>query len=305
MRMLITALAVAVVAIGVAALGWVGRSGSPGLAARLQQEKDALEQELALAGSRLKRQDQELEATRLEIERLTSQLADAEHQAARAAALAETVERVDAAVSEPEEPPQATMADEPLQDRRDWWERRRGGDDGEELTPEEQEARRAEWAARRQEFANRMRENVSNFYSSQLEKAGDSASQQRILAMEDYSNYMMDLFQQMRATEDEEERDRLREEMDSARDTMRSLVDEQQDQMLRQLASEIGVNSGTRQDEFVSRMRETIEDPFFRAEGMLGGVGGGRGRWGGGFEGFGGGRGEGGPDSSPAGPTPR
>src|SRR5690606_15086052 len=136
------------------------------------------------------------------------------------------------------------------------------------------EARRAEWEARRQEFANRMRENVSNFYNSKLETAGDAASQQRILAMEDYSNYMMDLFQQMRATEDEAERERLRAEMDSARDTMRTLVTDQQDQMLRDLAADMGVTSGSRQDEFVTRMRETMEDPFFRGEGMLGGGGG-------------------------------
>ena len=286
---LVVIVGISVVAAAVAMGVWYGRSAAVENAARLQRQKDALSLELASTGDRLQSQEAELEQTRLEIDRLQSHIADLEREAKEAAALA-SVESVDTTLPEPEQAPQAVVADASprADDRRSRWGRPRDG--GQDLTPEEEAARRAEWETRRQEFATRMRENVSSFFDSKLEQAGDAAAQQRILSMEDYSNYMMDLFQQMRATEDEEERDSLRTEMDTARETMRTLVTEQQDQMLRDLASDMGVRSGTRQDEFVTRMRTTMEDPFFQSQGMLGG--GGRGRWGGG--GFGGGGGPGG-----------
>jgi hypothetical protein len=286
---LIILLAVVVAVAGTVAGSWYGRGASSESAARLQQEKDALAQASARAAEELAAREADLERVREENDSLKSELAAVERELAKVSASVTPVDEFAGAPVETAEEPQAAVAEEPETDRRDRRDRR--GPGGEELTPEEMEARRAEWAARREEFATRMRDNVSEFFTNQMAQADDTASQERIKSMEEYSTYMMELFQQMRATEDEEEQAALREEMDAARDTMRTLVTAQQDDMLRDLANEMGVQSGTRQDEFVTRMRDTMESPFFRSPENVMGGGGRRGGWGGGF----GRGGEGGP----------
>ncbi len=278
---LIIVVAVLVAVAGTVVGSWYGRSAASESAARLQQEKDALAHASARAAEELAAREADLERVREENDSLKSDLAAVQRELAKVSASVTPVDEFAGDPVETPEEPQAAVAEEPETDRRDRRDRR--GPGGEELTPEEMEARRAEWAARREEFATRMRDNVSEFFTNQMAQADDTTSQERIKSMEEYSTYMMELFQQMRATEDEEEQATLREEMDAARDTMRTLVTAQQDDMLRDLANEMGVQSGTRQDEFVTRMRDTMESPFFRSPDNILGGGGRRGGWGGGF----------------------
>jgi hypothetical protein len=166
------------------------------------------------------------------------------------------------------EAPEAAPAREPRRDERG---RGRGGIDWNS----------EEWQARREEFANRARERIADFATRQLERANDPASQQRVLAMEEYSNYMMDLMQEMRAAANDEQREQLREEMRTARESMQTLVTQQQDHLLRQTAQNFGITNASKQEEFVQAMRSTMQDPFFRSpDGGMMGVG--RGGFGGG-----------------------
>lgn len=259
----------------------------------------------AAENAALKRQvqDAEMRLTRLENENasLYSQLEDA-----RALAEARAVEAVDPvaelAFAEPEDPIEPMAAPPPRSpaerrergsgdrdrdrgERRDRWE---GAGDWGSMTPEEREARR-------QEFAARARQRIDEMTAAEMAKTSDAAAQQRLAALNEQLNYMMDLTQSMREAQTEEERQVLRDSMAQARDTIRELSEQQQDYMLRQLASQFGITSPAVQDQFIASLRETQDAPFFQGPRAFT-----RGGWGG-FPGggFGGGGGQPGGNSAP------
>ena len=141
---------------------------------------------------------------------------------------------------------------------------------------------RGDWQARgeeRREFAQQMRENVQGYLAGEFERATDPAARERLQAMTEYTDHMFDLRRQMSETEDPEEREALHEEMHQAGQEARSLVEEQRNEILRQVASSFGVKPDE-QDEFGSAMRAAMESPFFRMSPFMfsgGGPGGGRG----------------------------
>lgn len=164
-------------------------------------------------------------------------------------------------------------------------------------TPEEREARR-------QEFATRMQENMSNFFTGELEKSNTPEMQERLVALEQKTQEMMDLRSQMRAAQTEEERQALGQAFGETMSAARDIMQEQQGDMLGAIANQFGITKESDQAAFEQAVRSAMESPMFSNNpGALlwsagrptdGGDGGGAGR--GGFGGgFGGGGFRGGP----------
>ncbi|HIJ73852.1 MAG TPA: hypothetical protein HPP83_07105 [Candidatus Hydrogenedentes bacterium] len=133
-------------------------------------------------------------------------------------------------------------------------------DDADLTRRRERETRRREWMERGRE---RYRENMA----AALDNETDEAARERIAAIEEYGDYAMDLMQQMRAAETDEERAALREELGEVFQTSRALVYEQQEHMLRRVAEQHGIGTPSVQDSFVDAMRHTLTSPFFRTGG--------------------------------------
>lgn len=167
---------------------------------------------------------------------------------------------------------------------------RRGGDNPDE-TDAEREARIAQMRQEREQRGAEMRDRLRTFMDEQIQNAPDKATQDRLASINAYSETMMDLFQQMREAQTDEERDALRAQLQENGTVARQLVKEQQDFMMRESLRQSGVSDPKAQDAAMQSLRQTMEGPFFRGPLAWGGGGGGPGGPGGGF--FGGGRGRG------------
>ncbi len=159
--------------------------------------------------------------------------------------------------------------------------------DGDGTSAEEEERQRRQ--ERMREFMGSIRERTGDFLASQVEQTNDPAVKQRLAAIAENVNYLMEAGQAMRHAETDEERDALREQFGQARDQLQSLVKEQQNDVLRDMASSYGITDPAKQDAFISSYGELRENPFFSSP-MLSGFGG----YGGGPGGYRG-RGRGGP----------
>jgi hypothetical protein len=163
--------------------------------------------------------------------------------------------------------------------------RRRGGDDREppkEGTPEyaEWQERRERWQQEREERSREFRSRMDGFFDEAMQKTTDPVAQNRIAAINDYTNYTMDLFREMRNAETDEERDQIRQDLSITFEETRSLVRDQQDYLISETLKENGVSDPQKQQALVSAVRETMEDPFFRMGGRGGGPPGGGWGWG-------------------------
>jgi hypothetical protein len=133
----------------------------------------------------------------------------------------------------------------------------------------------------------RMRERMDGYIDSETAKTNDPAVQQRLTTLKEQSDYMLELMQKMRDTMDEKERAAAQQEFAQVRGTVTGLVQEQQDYMLQQLATQNGITDPQKQQAFINSLRETQASPFFSSPMMS--FGGRRGGGQGGFGGFGGG----------------
>jgi hypothetical protein len=131
-------------------------------------------------------------------------------------------------------------------------------------TPTEEAKRRAQWEQRRREFAARIRERVGDFLQAEMDATGDPNVQDRLEAMGEYVDYYMELRVALRAAETEEEKEELRGTLADATQTMRELLTEQQDEILRDVLSEQGITAGQKQEEFIAALRQAQSSPFFR-----------------------------------------
>ncbi len=174
-------------------------------------------------------------------------------------------------VSPAEEEPQAD-------ERRGNWRPPEPGEAG----YEEWQTRREEWRAERDERVADFRERMQGYFDEAMQQAPDAAVKNRIAAINEYSDYTMDLMREMRTAETEEERQAIREELGATWEASRALVREQQDYLLKETLKVNGVTNAQQQDRLVQAMRQTMEDPFFRMPGGggPGGPWGGRGRGG-------------------------
>ena len=170
--------------------------------------------------------------------------------------------------------------------------RRRGGWRDREPTEEE----RAAWQERRETFRQEMRQRVDDFFDDEYAAAPTTEAQERVAQVKEDIDYMIELRDAMRNAETNEERDEIRDEMMQTGMELRDLVVAQQDDMLRSVAENFGIESTEQQDAFITTIRGVQSSPYFQPERYMGGMG--RGRPGG----FGGRRPPGGPP--PGGPPP-
>lgn len=199
-----------------------------------------------------------------------------------------TEETLDAAALEPET---AGAAPDGEGDRGPGRDRGERGDRGDRWggTPEERQARR-------EEFAARMQENMANFFTGELEKSSTPEMQERLVALEQKTQEMMDIRSQMRAAETDEEREALGAAFGETMTAAREIMQEQQADMLGAIANQFGITKEADQVAFEQAVRAAVDSPMFSdnpgalmwgaGRGADGGEGfGGRGFSGGGFRG--------------------
>lgn len=176
--------------------------------------------------------------------------------------LAEDITEINASAEE--------QATEPPSEERREREGRRGRWGG-DATPEEREARR-------QEFVTRMQDNLTQFFTGELNKSGSPATQERLIALENQIHDMMELRMQMRNAETDEERQALEqafgETMTAARDTMK----EQQREMVDSLADQFNIKGKENRQAFQQALEAAVDSPFFsdNPSAIMFGGGGGR-----------------------------
>lgn len=160
----------------------------------------------------------------------------------------------EAAVDASAGPPEGAAPEEPPADeqtaRRERGARWGGG------TPEEREARR-------QEFATRMQENMSNFFTGELEKSSTPEMQERLVALEQKTQEMMDLRSQMRAAQTDEEREALGQAFGESMSAAREIMEAQQGDMLGAIANQFGITKESDRAAFEQAVRSAVDSPIF------------------------------------------
>lgn len=204
---------------------------------------------------RLSAQVAELQADR---DRLTSESWDLTHQlsevldAQEASAATEAVQAADTG-EEAQPDGQAGADDAERSGRRSRWSR--------SPSPEQQQ----QWAERRQSFEDRL----NQMLTAQVAQMNDPAAGDRLDALMEWRDYQQDLRQQLRDAQTDEERNAVLAAMDEARQNARQLLLDQQNALLRDVATQSGIRGGKNQDQFVSALRQTLNSPFFQMDRML------------------------------------
>lgn len=273
--------------------GYVATSAQAGrLRADLETARSEAVQHEAkarLAAEDLAQVSAQVAALRADYDRLRDRVAESEARRAAAETAAETAEAEGESVQQLfENFATALESAPPAEPRRRTAPPDMRDDSGEPTA--DASMRREEWDARRREFAGRMRETMNQFLEDRIAASQDPAERQRLASIGEYADYMMELRDQMRAAETEEDRERVREAMGQAADTMRTLVQDQQNQVMRQALASQGVTDTQKQDEMLSAMREAQSSPFFRIPFGFGPPGSGEGGFGDGGRGRGRGR---------------
>lgn len=238
-----------------------------------RQQAAALKRQAEAAELRLARLETENESLRAQLDRAHENLAAAPAQVPEFEPEPPTPEPEDAAEAGAEARPPARDPRERT-DRSRWEDGQGFGPDGGDPAQREE---------RRQEFATRMRQRVDEMFGAEMAKSNDPVVQERLTALNEQVQYMMDLRQQMRDAQTDEDREVLRQTIDQTRDNIRTLTEQQQEYMLRQLAAQSGITSTNAQDQFIAGLRDVQQSPYFNP-GLMGGGFGGRG---GGFGGRG------------------
>lgn len=208
-----------------------------------------------------------------DLARMERELAAAREAARRAAQEASESLVTDVFPALPPEPVEdlARTDGEPQNDARTDWRGR-----WESLSEEEREA----MMDRRREFMSGFQERISAFLDDRMMQSTDQYEQERMAALQEYMAYMGDLRRQMREAASEEEREQLGELMRQSGEEMIGIMRDQQNHLLLQVAREYGITDPQKQGEFINRMQDLRQDPFFQGPMMYGGGGfrGGRGR---------------------------
>ncbi len=154
---------------------------------------------------------------------------------------------------------------------------RRGGRGRWDMSEEERAERRVRW----EEYREQRRVEREEFFEQAITEAPDGLAQERIAAIEEYAGYLRGFWGAMHEADGDEEREALHEELTEGLDSMRELVAEQQDYMLRDMAARQGITDEAKQDAFVEAFREIETSPFFREYARWPGMGdgGGLGMW--------------------------
>lgn len=140
---------------------------------------------------------------------------------------------------------------------------RRGRDDG--LTDEERAERREQWRERVDERISSMRAELQETMDERIRSTNDPAARRRLAEIAEYSQDLFDWGRLIREAEGEE-RDAYRQHMRETTSHVRSLVEEQREHMLRDLASEYGITDPQQQRSFLRQLERTQSDEFFERD---------------------------------------
>ena len=135
-----------------------------------------------------------------------------------------------------------------------------------ERRPDDEESR-----ARREEFVNRMRNGMLDRWDREWETATPE-SKERITAIANYEQELMDIRGGIRSAQTDEERLIIIEEMSTTREAMNQTMKDEQNAQLSNLAVKYGVSDPEKIDQFVLDTQKTLNSPIF--QGGRGGGGG-------------------------------
>lgn len=134
---------------------------------------------------------------------------------------------------------------------------RRGGPPWDrDSTPEEREARR-------QEFAAQMQDNLTSFFTGELDKSSTPEMKERLVTLETQVYDMMELRRQMRDVEDEAEREALRQAFSDTMAAAEATMKDQQRDMIDAIAAQFDITSSADKQAFQSAVRAAVKSPFF------------------------------------------
>jgi hypothetical protein len=139
------------------------------------------------------------------------------------------------------------------------------------------EERREEWRTRRQEITAQMQARMTDFLAQQYDTAPDLATRQRMSDISTHLNAMNELRALLDKAETDEERAKLEEELQQTQDATRSLLREQQQEVMANAAENLGLTTEEEQQAYAESVRQVMQSPFTWAP-MMGGGGGGFGR---------------------------
>lgn len=150
---------------------------------------------------------------------------------------------------------------------------RRGSRFREEGPPEgETEGQRDE---RRRSFAEDYRQRMSDFLTEKIASSKDPAEKERIASIGEYMQSLMEQRQQLRDAQTDEDRQAIFDTMRQNSDVLRSMVEEQQDKVMRDSLASKGITNRSEQDTIIQAYKESQDNPFFSGPFTM--FGGGRG----------------------------
>jgi hypothetical protein len=132
--------------------------------------------------------------------------------------------------------------------------------------PDDEESR-----AQREEFVDRMRNGMLDRWDREWETATPE-SKERITAIANYEQELMDIRGGIRSAQTDEERSIIIEEMSTTREAMNQTMKDEQNAQLSNLAVKYGVSDPEKIDQFVLDTQKTLNSPIF--QGGRGGGGG-------------------------------
>jgi hypothetical protein len=104
---------------------------------------------------------------------------------------------------------------------------------------------------------------MANVFTGELEKSSTPEMQERLVALEQKTHEMMDLRNQMRTAETDEEREALGRAFGETMSAAREIMQEQQADMLGAIANQFGITKESDQAAFEQAVRAAVDSPLF------------------------------------------
>lgn len=132
-----------------------------------------------------------------------------------------------------------------------------------ERTPEE----RAKMEAKVAEYFARVREGKNNFYAERVARTKNPEAAERLSAMAEWTDYVLELQGQLKTSEPGEEREALMLALQDARTQEQTLIREQQLYELNELAARNGITDPAQRQRVAEDILRTTQGPFFAGRG--------------------------------------
>ncbi len=116
---------------------------------------------------------------------------------------------------------------------------------------------------RRRGYMDEFRQRMSDFLTAEIEASSDPAEKARLASISEYTQSLMEQRQLLRDAQTDEERQAIFDTMRQNGETLRTMVEEQQDQVMRESLERQGISSRAQQDGIIAAYKEAQNDPFF------------------------------------------